>query len=106
MSGWTISPLAREELAALVQYIGEQSGRSRVAERVLDDFLEVFSRLSEYPDMGKPRPELGSGAWRSWIVHHHVILYEPGVSSIRVARIVHSARRLEALLDQDSEITD
>lgn len=57
-----------------------------------------FSRIAEYPEIGKLRPELDDDV-RSWQVGSHIVIYHPGGDAITLLRIVHENSDLENLYD-------
>jgi len=67
------------------------------ADALLESFYEKFELLRERPEAGRPRPELRAGL-RSFPVGRYLIFYIVNNSDIEVARVIHSARDLDALL--------
>jgi toxin ParE1/3/4 len=57
----------------------------------------AIDRLSDFPESGAPRPELGADA-RSIVVDRYVILYRIGADSVDIVRVLHGARDLGNLI--------
>lgn len=51
-------------------------------------FDEAYARLRENPEIGRERPEYGSGL-RSLLVEHHLVYYRIKGDLIEVTRILH-----------------
>ncbi|MFG0291643.1 MAG: type II toxin-antitoxin system RelE/ParE family toxin [Phycisphaerales bacterium JB050] len=97
MSGWVISPAAARDLESVVDYISLEQRQPEAARRLLDEFMEVFDMLAGSPNAGRVRPELTSAAVRWWRLHRFLIAYEPG-KPVRILRVIHGAREIEALV--------
>ena len=67
------------------------------ADRLTGRIAEATERLTDFPESGTPRPELGPGI-RSLVVGRYLVLYRVGADSVDVVRIVHGARELRRLL--------
>lgn len=72
------------------------------ADRLSDRIARATDRLTNFPESGAPRPELGPDA-RSIIVGRYLILYRAGPDSVDILRVVHGARELGPLLGRDGE---
>lgn len=70
------------------------------AEEQIQRIFTASKRLADFPESGRTRPELGTGA-RTIVVGRYLLLYRVGPESIDVLRIVHGARELPGLLDGD-----
>jgi toxin ParE1/3/4 len=66
------------------------------ATRIIEAILDKGELLAEQPAIGRSRAEFGSGL-RSLAVGSYLIFYRPIADGIEVVRIVHGARRFEAL---------
>lgn len=72
MSRYVVAALVASDLQQIEASIGARSPGA--AERVVDDILDAFDTLGQYPEAGRARPELGSDV-RSWPVGRYLILY-------------------------------
>lgn len=97
MSGWTLSPLAFDDLDAILAYVQKESG-ARPAERLLEDFRAAFDMLAHSPRAGLLRESLTKPSVRWWIVHRYLVLYDSETSPLRIIRVIHGAREIEVLL--------
>jgi toxin ParE1/3/4 len=95
MSRYTISREARQDLKEIYRYLAE-SNPSAVG-RVDDLFFERFRLLSSHPLLGESREDLGRDL-RIFPAGRYVVLYRPTKSGVAIAKIVHSARDLAALV--------
>lgn len=69
----------------------------RAADRLSARIAEATDRLTDFPESGTPRAELGSGI-RSLVVGRYVVLYRVGADSVDIVRVVHGARELRGLI--------
>ena len=72
------------------------------AERWTARIVEATERLTDFPESGAPRPELGGRA-RSIVVGRYLVLYRVGPDSVDILRVVHGARELTGLLGGEAE---
>jgi toxin ParE1/3/4 len=86
------SPEAAADLADIGAYIARDNPRR--AHSFVDELEARCSGVTEYPDMGRARPELAPDL-RSMPHGHYVIFYTPGEDIVRIERILHGARELE-----------
>ena len=84
-----LSPEAEADLLDIGTYIAaDDPGR---AHSFIDDLEARCAALLDFPDTGRPRPELGENL-RSKPHGRYVIFYTPGIKTVRVERILHGAR--------------
>jgi toxin ParE1/3/4 len=72
-----------------------------VAIRFVEGFKSSVEFLSRMPEIGRPRPDLGAPETRSWRVkgfHKYLIFYESLPDRVRLLRVLHGARDLQAEL--------
>ena len=98
MPSIVIRPKALQDLAEIWSYVAEDSPRQA------DTFAAAIDRklrdLAQHPLMGRARPELLTDL-RSLIFGRYVIFYLPRQRGIEVVRVLHGARDLKPLLDDD-----
>jgi toxin ParE1/3/4 len=95
MSRVTRDRAAQRDLDEIWDYIAQESVAA--ANRLIDMIVETCNRLALQSEMGRLRPELASNL-RSFTVGNYVIFYRPTQDGIEVARMLHGARDIEALL--------
>jgi toxin ParE1/3/4 len=61
---------------------------------------ETFQLLARQPRMGRLRPELGDDI-RSFVVNSYVIFYCPAGDGVEIIRVLHGARDIEAIFQDD-----
>jgi len=91
-----ILPAAHFDLFEIWDHIATDS--TAQADKMSEKFDRAFFRIAENPQMGRVRDELKAGI-RSFPVGRYVIFYTVGVDSIQIARVLHSARDIKALLN-------
>ena len=98
MPSVVIRPKALQDLAEIWAYIGEDSLRQA------DIFAAALDReireLARRPLVGHARPELLADL-RSFPFGRYVIFYLPRNRGIEVVRVLHGARDLKPLFDED-----
>ena len=98
MSGYIISAKAREDIAAIIDYIAAEDGEARAAD-MLDKFLRAFDLIAHSPRAGFQRLHRTPPNIRWWSVVPFFILYDCQTSPIQIEHIYHAARNLDDLLD-------
>ncbi len=89
----TFSPAARDDLLEVALYIA-QDNPARASTFV--DELEFRCRgLGEAPGIGTARPELGEGI-RMLPHGRYLIFYRQAPDTIRIERVMHGARDIDA----------
>ncbi len=108
MAKWVLSPIAQEELTAILDYIAEQSCSFATTARVQDDFIDAFDMLAVNPHIGRIMTHLTGNTMRWWRVHRYLVVYDPDQSPLRILRIAQGARLLDTLfeLGGSNEATD
>jgi len=93
------SPEAEADLLDIAAYIARDNpGRAR---SFVDEVEADCADLLRYPKSGRARPELAPDL-RSKPHGRYIIFYTPGSNSVRIERILHGARDIEAELgDRD-----
>jgi len=72
----------------------------QAADRLDDQLKERMQRLAEFPNLGMRRPDLAPTA-RFSAVGNYIIFYRPIENGIEVLRVIHGARNIDALLNQE-----
>jgi toxin ParE1/3/4 len=70
------------------------------ADRLLARIDSTCRRLAEHPRLGPARPDIAADA-RAFVVGRYLVLYRLTDNGIEIVRVVHGARDLPALLDEE-----
>ena len=84
---------ARRDLRDIWHYTDQND--TGAADRQLRRIAEKIAQISQVPEMGRPRPELGEGL-RSFVTGRYLIFYQLEPAILRVVRIMHTARDISA----------
>ena len=89
-----VSPEADADFLAIVDRLTDLAGHS-VANRYASDLRSIYERLSTFPEIGSPRPRLGSRT-RIVILLPYVVVYEYlfPEDMVRIVRIVDGRRNI------------
>jgi toxin ParE1/3/4 len=87
MSSYRLSPLAEADLFKIISKTIESWGnvKARAYAQTIDSAL---LKLAQYPDFGRKRSDVYSGA-RSFPIEKHIVFYQISDNGIDVARILH-----------------
>jgi plasmid stabilization system protein ParE len=85
------SPVARDDLAAIAEYIGKDSPTRATV--VVDRLLGAVERLSQYPRSGRVVPEIGAANSREILVGAYRVMYHLEPDVVTIVCIVHGARQ-------------
>lgn len=98
MSAVTLRPRAITDLAEIWNYIADDS------EQRADGFIDLLDRkinvLAQRPNMGRVREELAEG-FRSFPVDRYIIFYRFTPKGIEIVRVLHGARDLNTIFNED-----
>jgi toxin ParE1/3/4 len=94
-----LSHLAYDDLLEIWAFIAEDSAEN--ADRFIDRLFETFELLANNEKLGKIRPELLSGL-RSFPVRRYIIFYHPVNFGVEISRVLHSARDIENIIEQQT----
>lgn len=73
-----------------------------MAQRYNGEFRAVYRRLTEFPEIGSPRPSLGRDT-RIVLVHPYVIVYDHVGDTVTVLRGLHGRRNITRGLTRQTE---
>lgn len=96
MAKYIISPQAKVDIAEILEYIAEDDLGAAVS--VYGNFIETFQLLADNPKSGRTRGELDP-ILRSHPVKRYLIFYRILDGEVEIARVLHSARDIEAIFD-------
>jgi toxin ParE1/3/4 len=100
MPSVVIRPKALADLADIWAYIAEDSIRH--ADAFAARINREFRMLARRSELGRDRPELLANL-RSFPVGNYVIFYLPRPRGIQVIRVLHGARDLKPLFEEDED---
>jgi len=90
--------LAEQDLEAIGDYIAADSPKRAVS--FVRELREQCQRIAQNPLGYRLRPELAEGL-RSCAYGHYVIFFAASPEELAIVRILHGARDLSAVLDDD-----
>lgn len=99
MSKARLTDQATQDLEGIWRYIAADNRGA--ADRLVDKLIAESSLLADHPTMGRTRDELLAGA-RSFGVGNYLIFYRVISEGIAVIRILHGARDLQAIFEQET----
>ena len=100
MNRFLVSPLAKQDLEDIWEYIGISNDNPTAADRVIERFFEQFRQLAATPRIGQMCDQIRLGL-RRFPVGNYVIFYSHEASGLQVERILHGARDIDALFADD-----
>jgi toxin ParE1/3/4 len=100
MPSVVVRPRALVDLADIWAFIAEDSVKH--ADRFAAFIDSQFRALARQPHMGRSRPELATD-FRSFPVGRYVIFYVPIRKGVEIVRVLHGARDVESVLQDDDE---
>jgi toxin ParE1/3/4 len=98
MSRVRLTPQVRRDLKEIDEYISRDNPDA--AARVILNIREKCQVLSQQPGIGRNRSDL-LPELRSFVVGNYVIFYFPTGEGIEVIRVLHGARDIQKLFDED-----
>jgi len=93
---YRLSQEAQDDLTEIKLHLTNEAG-ARVARYVLDEIRQKLRFLARAPGAGHLRQDLTDQPVRFWPVFFYLVVYDPAVSPLGVARILHGSQDLEAL---------
>lgn len=94
------APAASQDLEEIGDYIHTENPAAAI--RFIAALRARCARIADAPRGGAPRPSLWPGL-RSVPFRRYVIFYTVNDSDIRIERILHGARDIEAIFDAESD---
>lgn len=89
------------DMLDIVRYIRRDNPPAAI--RFVDAFKSSVELLSRMPEIGRARPDLGAPETRSWRVkgfRKYLIFYEAFPDRVRLLRVLHGARDLQAEMEK------
>ena len=98
---YLLTETAIADLDEILLYIADRDGLDR-ALYVHQKFEEAFAALAATPLMGTVRSELTGAQQRWWFgVFNYAIIYRPMDDDVVILRVLHGARDLAAMFDDE-----
>lgn len=96
MPNYSLSREARADIDEILIFIAADNIDAAISFN--DRLDDVFLMLGDNPKAGRERPELNEGL-RSFPLGNYLIFYRIWAGKITIARVLHSARDLDELLN-------
>lgn len=100
MTPFRYTARAESDARAIWEYIADRSGEG-MADRILARIEAECSFLGRSPLAGHERSDLTSRQLRFWSVYAYLIVYRPDTRPIEVVGIIHGARNVKGVLDEE-----
>ncbi len=97
MRRYSLSGAARQDLYDIRTYYLNKAGAG-VARYVLGEITSAFRLLATTPGASHSRLDLTSEPLKFWPVFSYLIIYDPAMQLLGIARILHSSQDIESLL--------
>lgn len=102
MTGYLLSPEAKEDIREIRDYLVSQGGR-RLARYVLQDITAAYRLLASHPEAGHLRQDLTPLPVKFWPVFSYLIVYDPAVRPLAIVRVLHARREVGGILNREPE---
>ena len=86
MIGYTLHPEVYADLDDIHRYFSLFNPQT--ADRILDEFLDAFNLITQFPRHGHRRTDLTSGPMRFKIVRSYLVAYLPNLNPIWIAAVL------------------
>ena len=93
-----VSDQAEEDLISIWLYVSEHN--ESAAYRLISEINAKYSLLSEYPEIGRIREDLGDKSYRSFAVGSYIIFYRLTDEVIEISRVLHGSRDIGHALEE------
>jgi len=93
-----LSDLAKLDLEDIWSYIAQDNPKA--ADSLYDSMQEKFRSLSESPQIGRRRPEIGEGV-RSLAAGNYVVFYRVVSEGVFIARVLHGKRDIPTVFESE-----
>ena len=98
MSDFVIAPVARADLAGIWDYYAIELENPAAADCLLDEIFAAFQKLAKTPAVGHFRRDLAAEPLRFWRVRRYLVIYRSEKRPVEIARVLHGARDIQAIL--------
>jgi plasmid stabilization system protein ParE len=104
MSAYVLSPEALQDLQDAWDFVAFDNVNA--ADKLLDEFFNVFEKLARQPGMGHTRPDLTARDVRFWPTGSYLIVYRQLPTTLQIVGILHGARDVPEILRKRQVPTD
>jgi toxin ParE1/3/4 len=94
--GYILSPEAQQDIIEIQAFYLKEAN-ARVARYVLAEITRAFRFLAGTPGAGHSRRDLTDEPVRFWPVFSFLVVYDPNMQPLGIARVLHGSRDLAAL---------
>jgi toxin ParE1/3/4 len=94
--GYILSPEAQQDITDIRGFYMKEAG-ARVARYVLAEINRAFRFLAATPGAGHSRADLTDEPVKFWTVFSYLIVYDPAMQPLGIARVLHGSRDLASL---------
>ena len=102
MSEFILAPAARFDLFEIWNYYAAEVCDAALADRMRDEIFDGIRAVAKAPGIGHLRTDLAQEPLRFWRVRDYLVIYRVGEPPIGVARVLHGARDVKAILGSAS----
>lgn len=99
-----ITESAAHDLSSIQSYLLGQSVEA--SRRVREKFDEAFLKLRARPRIGHRRDDLVAPPHLVYRVYSYLVIYRAEEGTLTIARVIHAARDVRSVLEQDSASID
>jgi plasmid stabilization system protein ParE len=96
MSNYILSPLARQDLNDIWDYIAQDDFDA--ADRIINEIHDAILLMSSMPGIGHLREDLTDEPLRFWPVRRYLIVYHTGAEPLEIVRVLSAYRDVHGLL--------
>ena len=100
MSAYVVAPAAQDDLLVIWHYYAEEVSDPDLADRMLREIVAGFHAIAKTPGIGHLRNDLSPEPLRFWAVRKYLIIYRSDTTPIEIARVLHGARDVQAVLGE------
>jgi toxin ParE1/3/4 len=96
-----LAPQARADLDAIWLFIARESGSYALATRIVESITDKFGLFAKFPYIGRELDSIRRPGLRTFPVNNYIIFYRVKSGEIRIPRIIHSSRDIQAILGEE-----
>ncbi len=93
---YILSPEAQQDITEIRAFY-LQEANARVARYVLAEITRAFGFLGRTPGAGHSRSDLTDEPVKFWPVFSFLVIYDPAMQPLGIARVLHGSRDLATL---------
>lgn len=97
---YKLSVLAKQDVVDIYRYTLNTHGEKQ-ADAYLMAIYDGFNRLVTAPELGKNYITSKGNKFRKFLFSYHYVYYRCGENDIEVRRIIHAARDVDGILDEN-----